>query len=473
MVVLYVCLFLSSLVFLFVRLRKSAEPRGKLPPGKTGWPVIGETLEFLSTGEKGYPEKFIFDRIAKYSSSVFRTHLFGEKMAVLGGAAGNKFLFSNENKLVQVWWPRSVGKLFPSDIHSSTVEAIILRKMLPDFLKLEALHRYVGEMDIAAQRHFEEGWEKKEQVTVFPLANKYTFSLACRLFLSMEDPVLVEKFAKPFDLMAAAFNAIPVNLPGTRYNTAFKTSRYIRKELLAIVKQRKVDLVEGKATPTQDVLSHILSLRDDDGKEHPEFYIADKIFGLLMAGHDTVASACAAIVKYLAELPHIYDAVYQEQMEIKKSKAPGELLNLGDVQKMKYSWNVALEVMRLSPPLPSGLREALTDFTYNGFHIPKGWKIYFSPNTTHRDAQFFPEPLKFDPSRFDGSGPAPYTYVAFGGGPRMCPGQQYARHELMVFVHHLVTRFKVEKVIPDEQIIVAPLPAPAKGLPVRLFPHKP
>lgn len=69
--------------------------------------------------------------------------------------------------------------------------------------------------------------------------------------------------------------------------------------------------------------------------------------------------------------------VFSEQMEIAKSKAPGELLNLGDVQKMKYSWNVALEVMRLAPPLPSGLREALTDFTYNGFHIPKGWKVIY------------------------------------------------------------------------------------------------
>lgn len=217
----------------------------------------------------------------------------------------------NPESALQVWWPRSVGELFPSDIHSSSIEAVILRKMLPDFLKLEALHRYVGEMDTAARLHFADGWENKTQVTVFPLANKYTFSLACRLFLSMTDPIIVEKFAKPFDLMAQAFNAIPVNFPGTRYHTAFKASRYIRNELLGIVKQRKIDLSEGKATMTQDVLSHMLSLSDDEGKQHPEFYIADKIFGLLMAGHDTVASACASIVKYLAELPQVYDRVYQ------------------------------------------------------------------------------------------------------------------------------------------------------------------
>ncbi|CAM8960315.1 unnamed protein product [Rhodiola kirilowii] len=53
----------------------------------------------------------------------------------------------------------------------------------------------------------------------------------------------------------------------------------------------------------------------------------------------------------------------------------------------------------------------------------------------------------------------------------MCPGKEYARLEILVFMHNLVRRFKFEKVIADEKIIVDPMPAPAKGLPVRLFPH--
>ncbi|KAM7477440.1 hypothetical protein LguiA_025653 [Lonicera macranthoides] len=472
---LFVLLVSLSLHFLFYKNKSGLSGSNPLPPGKTGWPVVGESLEFLSTGWKGHPEKFIFDRMAKYSSHVFRTSLLGEPAAVFCGANGNKFLFSNENKLVRAWWPASVDKVFPSSGENKSTsqdEAIKMRRMLPKIFKPEALRGYIGIMDQITERHFAAGWDNKDEVIVFPLAKRFTFWLACRLFISVEDPKQVAKFADPFDLLASGLISIPIDLPGTPFRRAINASNYIRKELAVIIKQRKIDLAEGKATPTQDILSHMLLATDEDGKFMTELDIADKILGLLIGGHDTASSACTFVVKYLAELPEIYENVYNEQMEIAKSKAPGELLNWDDVQKMKYSWNVACEVLRLAPPLQGAFREATSDFVYSGFSIPKGWKLYWSANSTHRNREFFPEPLKFDPSRFEGNGPAPYTFVPFGGGPRMCPGKEYARLEILVFMHHLVKRFKWEKIIPKEKIVVNPMPIPEKGLPVRLFPHK-
>ncbi|KAB2068266.1 hypothetical protein ES319_A08G018900v1 [Gossypium barbadense] len=472
LLLLFVSFVTLSLFVLFYK-HRSNYSADNLPPGRPGLPFVGETLEFLSTGWKGHPEKFIFDRMAKYSSQVFKTNILGEPAAVFCGVACNKFLFSNENKLVTAWWPSSVDKIFPSSLQtSSKEESKKMRKLLPQFLKPEALQRYIGIMDAIANEHFASQWENKEQVLVFPLAKRYTFWLACRLFLSIEDPHHVSKFEEPFHLLASGIISLPIDLPRTPFNRAIKASNFIRKELLKVIKQRKVDLSEGKASPTQDILSHMLLTSDENGQFMTEVDIADKILGLLIGGHDTASAACTFIVKYLAELPHIHELVYKEQMEIAKSKSPGESLSWDDVQKMKYSWNVACEVLRLAPPLQGAFREAINDFIFNGFYIPKGWKLYWSANSTHRNPEYFSEPLKFDPTRFEGKGPAPYTFVPFGGGPRMCPGKEYARLEILVFMHNIVKRFKWKKLVADEKIIVDPMPMPAKGLPVLLYPYK-
>ncbi|RZC70809.1 hypothetical protein C5167_033980 [Papaver somniferum] len=433
----------TSLYFIFIfssnkSLSSSDVDPSSYPPGKTGWPVFGETIEFLNTARKGVPEIFIRERMKKYSKDIFRTSLLGESVAVLCGPAGNKFLFSNENKLVVAWWPKTVEKIFPSPSNiSGQAEAKKMRKLLPQFLKPEALHRYIPIMDRVVMQHLDREWDNKKEITVFPLAKNYTFGLACHLFVSIDDPARIQELGKPFGDLAGGLLSFPIDLPGTAFNIGIKASKYIRNELVKIIKQRKIDLEEKTALPTQDILSYMLLAVDDDGNFMDELDIANKILGLLIGGHDTASAAITFIVKYLAELPYVYDGVRKEQMEIASTKGPGELLNWDDIQKMKYSWNVACE-------------------------------LYWSAHSTHKNAKYFSEPEKFDPTRFEGNGPAPYTYIPFGGGPRMCPGKEYARLEILVFMYHVVRRYKWEKILPDEKIVVDPMPAPAKGLPIRL-----
>ncbi|CAN4080012.1 unnamed protein product [Withania somnifera] len=159
-------------------------------------------------------------------------------------------------------------------------------------------------------------------------------------------------------------------------------------------------------------------------------------------------------------------------MEIANSKTANDLLNWEDLRKMRYSWNVACEVLRLAPPVHGTFREAIEDIRYDGYMIPKGWKFHWIADDTHRNQDYFQNPDKFDPMRFQGNGPAPYTFVPFGGGPRMCPGNEYFRMVALVFMHRVVTKFRWEKVIPDEKLTSAPTPRPAKELPVRLYPRE-
>uniref|UniRef100_A0A1W7HBX4 Cytochrome P450 n=1 Tax=Scoparia dulcis TaxID=107240 RepID=A0A1W7HBX4_SCODU len=474
---LIICIIPRVINFLISRKNQSSHNGSStstaLPPGRSGWPVIGESLEFISTGWKGHPEKFVLDRMAKYSTQLFRTHLLGDPAAVFCGAAANKFLLSNENKLVRLWWPRSFDKvLFGPTQTSAEEEGIHLRKILPNFVKPESLQRYIGFMDEIAQKHFAENWEAKEQVVVLPLARQYTFAIGCKVFMSIDDPSRIAQLSQHFNVLISGLFTFPINVPGTPMNKAIKASGQVYKQILSIIAQRRIDLAQGKASPVQDFLSHMLSITEDGENERfvSDMSIAGKTISLLVGGHDTVSSACTFIIKYLAELPEIYEEVRGEQMAISKSKAPGESLNWEDLQKMKYTWNVVREVLRLASPTQGTFREAIVDFTYNGFSIPKGWKLYWNVNSTHRDPECFPDPEKFDPTRFEGSGPPPYTFMSFGAGPRICPGREHARVEILVFLHHLVKRFKWKKAVPDEQMVVDPVAVPAKGLPIRLFP---
>ncbi|CAH9106745.1 unnamed protein product [Cuscuta epithymum] len=317
LIVLASILILSTARFIHGKKKRSRN----LPPGSFGWPVVGESLEFLRLSREGTPEKFVADRVRKYKSGVFKTSLMGEAVAVLSGPAGNKFLFSNGNKLVATWWPASVQKLLGVCLTTSAgEEGKKMKKLMSYFVSPAALQQlYIKDMDFVTQQHLQAHWH--------------------------------------------------------------------------------------------------------------------------------------------------------EQREIASSKEVGEFLNWNDIQKMKYSWNVASEVMRLYPPVFGAFREALEDISYEGYDIPKGWKFYWNAPITHLNKSLFQDPMNFDPLRFEGDGPPPYTYVPFGGGPRMCLGKEFARLEILVFLPNLIKRFRWSLLVPDEKVQYDPMPIPVEGLPICLHQH--
>ncbi|KAF5935935.1 hypothetical protein HYC85_027064 [Camellia sinensis] len=330
-------------------------------------------------------------------------------------------------------------------------------------------------MDTAAKHHIENEWAPKgDNVVVIDMAKKFTFELACQLLLNVTDSKQVAKFDNRFGNVIAGMMSVPIDFPGTSFNRAIKDANLIRKELLTLIKERKMAVQQKNddSIIIRDLLSHLLVTPDEDGKLMNDVEIADKIVGQLIAGYDTASTTITFILEYLAEYPYFYNEIFKEQMEIAKSKEPGQSLNWMDIQKMRYTWHVACEAMRLAPPAPLAFKEALTDVTFAGFTIPKGWKTCWSVHSTHKNPAFFQNPEKFDPTRFEGDGPLPFTFVPFGGGPRMCPGKEYARLVILVFMHNLVTRFKWSKLIPNDKIIFKPVPFPEGGLPICLHPHK-
>ncbi|KAL2484163.1 Cytochrome [Forsythia ovata] len=466
---LSLALFALTLVLTF--LPRSDRGDAKLPPGSFGWPIIGETIEFLF----GKPEKFVGDRMKKYSPDIFKTKILGEKTAVICGPNGHKFLFSNEQKYFTPFRPHPMQYLFrsyqnnraaPPPPPSRADESKTIRQ--PGFFKPEALMRYLGKMDSITNQQLQMHWnDEKNTVKVYPLAKSITLTLACQFFLGINNPERIARLVKHFDDVTVGMHSIMLNIPGTIFHRANKAAAAIRKELLNVIKEKKQAMATG--APMQDILSHMIVVTDPNGRSMPDAEIADKIMGLLTAGYSTVATTITFLMKYVGLNPEIYEKIRAEQLEIAGSKKAGELLEWEDVQKMKYSWNVICETMRLVPPLQGTFREVLTEFTYAGYTIPKGWKVYWTVSTTNTNPAYFRNPEKFDPSRYDeGEAPAPYTYVPFGGGPRMCPGKEYARLAILAFVHNVVKKYKWEVIDPNEKVEGDMMPEPEKGLPIRL-----
>ncbi|XP_060197039.1 beta-amyrin 28-monooxygenase-like [Lycium barbarum] len=467
----------ASLLFFFISpVIKARTKSSNLPPGSYGWPVIGETLEFLRLNRDGTPEKFVTDRMDKYKSQVFKTSVMGEKMVVLCGPAANKFLFGNENKLVTVCWPSSVRQLLGKSLTNSRGdEAKLLRKMLYYFVSPDAFSKlYIKTMELSTQKHIKNHWQGKKELRIFPTVKLHIFELACRLFMSLEDINRISKLFNLFNIFLKGVISIALNFPGTTFYHAKRATNTIRKELLFIVKQRR-EAIEQKLSdsPPQDLLSHLLLFPDENGKFMSELEVVDNILMMIFAGHDTTTVTITLVMKYLAELPHVYENVLQEQKEIASSKGGREYLNWDDIQKMKYTWDVVSEVLRLTSPIVGSYKEVLVDFNYEGYSIPKGWKIYWNAPATHMDPKLFQNTKDFDTSRFEGAGPTPFSYIPFGGGPRMCLGKEFARLEILVYIHNVVKDFRWKLLIPNEKIEYDPMPTPIEGLPVLLQPSNP
>ncbi|KAI5433051.1 hypothetical protein KIW84_020369 [Lathyrus oleraceus] len=276
----------------------------------------------------------------------------------------------------------------------------------------------------------------------------------------------------PFRALIKGVWSVPINAPFTRYNRSLKESARIQNLLKEIVHQKKVEHEKNGANSRQDLISCLLSMVEDDKQVLTEKEIIHNAMLVMVAGHDTSAILITFIIRLLANDPEIRAGVLQEQEEIAKGKLLGETLTWEDVSKMKYTWRVAMETLRRFPPIFGGIRKATTDIEYGGYIIPKGWQIFWVTSMTHMDSKIFPEPSKFDPSRFENQASTPpYCYVPFGGGARICPGYEFAKVETLVTIHYLVTKFSW-KLLSDNSFSRDPMPTPSQGLLIELCPRK-
>jgi cytochrome P450 len=216
------------------------------------------------------------------------------------------------------------------------------------------------------------------------------------------------------------------------------------------------------------LLAMLIAARDEDGSAMSDAQLRDESRTMFIAGHETTALSLSWTFWLLALNRDAHLRLREELEHVLAGRAP----ELSDLPKLTYTDQVIRESMRLMPPAWSIQREAMTDVEIGGYRIPKGSDVLLSQYAMHRDSRFFKEPERFLPERwtpeFTRHLPK-YAYFPFGGGPRLCIGQQFAQMEAVLMLAMIVQRFDME-LAPGQRIVPQPsiTMRPKYGLKMRL-----
>ncbi|KAM0909677.1 hypothetical protein ACQ4PT_014661 [Festuca glaucescens] len=456
----------SSICFHLLTRAKKPCP-AELPPGSLGLPVIGQTFGFLCAIRANSVDQWIRDRINRYGP-VSKASLFGTPTVLLAGPAANKFVFFSS---LLPMLPRSVQRIVGERnvVSHHGDNQVRIRGALLEFLEPDILKLYVGRIDAIVRRHLDENWSGgRTTVTVLPLMKRLTFDILCALLFGLEMGAVRDALSDELERMFDGMLAIPVNLPFTAFSRSLGAGRRCRQLLHRITRENKAKL---GASPNNDLISQLLSMTGGHGEQLlTNEEIVDSSVGTLIAGHDTTSTLMTFMVRQLANDPATLSAMVQEHEEIAKNKADGEALAWEDLSKMKFTWRVAQETLRIVPPVFGSFRIAIKDIEFDGYCIPKGWQVLWAASLTQMDPSIFHEPAKFDPSRFESQSSArpPCSFVAWGGGRRICPGIEFAKVETLVTMHYLVRQFRWKLCCKENTFIRTPLPVPLHGLPIEL-----
>ncbi|EAZ04081.1 hypothetical protein OsI_26218 [Oryza sativa Indica Group] len=459
---LLIALFIPILLHLVTRFKYSSY---NLPPGSLGFPFVGQSISFLRALRSNTDHQWYQGRIGKYGP-VSKMWLFGSPAVLMAGPAANRFIFSNKDLLFT--GTRSINLLSGRNILMLSGEE--LKQVSP-----EMVIRYVSKMDEEVRRHVKVNWVGHKTVKVLPLAKRLTLDIICSVIFGQEAGSVREALATDFPAMVRAALSIPVKIPFTRFSRGLSASQRIRELLRGIARERETLLQQQQAhgaSAADDFFTYMLALRAEGAHSLTVEDIVDNAIFLLIAGYETTSVLITFMLWHLDKEPEVLSKITEEQDEIARNKGPEDALTWDDVSRMKYTWKVAMETLRTIPPIFGSFRTATRDIEYQGYHIPKGWMVFTAQSVTHLDANIFPEPSNFDPARFENnSSIPPYCFVPFGGGPRMCPGNEFARTETLVTMHYLVTQFRWKLCCKEESYKKDPSPTPLLGLPVELEPR--
>ena len=436
----------------------------RLPPGPRGHLLTGNSREFYKD-----QLRFLTEAARKYGDVVSLRFLH-VPVYLLNNPDHIECVFRSRNCIK----PKSLRlplqrRIFGNGLLSSDGEVWLRQRRLtqPAFHR-DRLATYAAVM-IACTEKMLADWESKEIRDVYDEMRALAFEIAAGSLFNADmsrDGAIVREISNTVTKVFASQGGplwIFDNLLPTPNNLRFRRAiKQLDQIIYDLISRHRED------RESDDLITMLLSAEDEDGTRMSGQQLRDELATLFFASHEAAALVLTWTCYLLALHPDKQETLVAElRSRLQERTSP----RVADLPALPYTRMVIKEAMRLYPPNRSVGREALNDCEIGDYHVPAGTQLLMSQWVVQRDAKYFDSPEEFRPERwtpeFTSQLPK-YSYFPFGGGSRVCIGQDFAIMEAMLVIATILRRFKLVLV---EGQLIEPQPVvllrPKNGIKIR------
>ncbi|KAL1354886.1 3-epi-6-deoxocathasterone 23-monooxygenase CYP90C1 [Arachis hypogaea] len=456
--------------------KKKVVRKGKVPEGRWGWPIIGETLDFIASGYTSQPQPLTFlEKRKSMYGNVFKTSILGSSVIVSTEVEVNKVVLMNQGNMFVPAYPKSIRELMGehSILHMNGTLHRKMHALIGGFLRSPHLKARITTDIERAVKQCLATWTSHQSIYVQDQVKMITFSVLVKVLMSVGAGEELKLLKKEFEEFIKGLICLPLKFPGTRLYKSLKAKERMVKIVKRIIEERKKKKKEKASNEEEkDVVDVVL------GNEwNPELTLemmSSNIIEMMIPGEETLPTAMTIALFFLSNSPLALSKLREENMQLKrqKSSSPNSSDEYAwtDYMSLQFTQNVISETLRMANIVNGIWRKAVKDVEIKGYLIPKGWCVMASLTSVHLDSNNYENPFKFDPWRWEKIGAAASNncFTPFGGGQRLCPGLELSRLELSIFLHHLVTTYRW--VAETDEIIYFPTVKMKRKLPISVEP---
>ncbi|KAK3230467.1 hypothetical protein Dsin_002348 [Dipteronia sinensis] len=442
---------------------------GRLPPGSMGLLLLGETIPFFFPSKSIDIHPSLKTRIQKYGP-LFKTNLVGRPVVVSSDPDFSHLILQQEGKLVELWYMDSFVKLvglsgsvkdgsciIAGKIHKH-LKKLIFEQLGPQNLKEKLLSGLEETVNQALSN-----WTTVPFVEVKHACTVMIINFTLRELFSYDPEKHREIMEEEFTDFFEGLMSLPLNISGNTYH------RCLQKQKSTFMILRK--MIEERQESTGEIRRSSGDLLDDIVEEMKNNSLFTKdvmsyiMFGILIATFETISTTLTLTMILLTQHPLVVQHLEKENEEILGNREDTKTrMKWKELKSMTFTMQVINESLRMGNFVPGYLRRAIKDIHVNGYTIPEGWTIMVVPSAIHFNPETYKDPLTFNPWRWKdlAGNVAAKNFIPFGGGVRSCPGVDFSKVLMSVFLHVLVTKYRWSE-IKQGEIVRAPIMGFGRG----------